>query len=259
MCAVEFPIYVEYWKDHPDVTERVPVAQEAVFDEGYELPSGRVVRIRGKYDSVDVIRDEDKQLRIYLQENKSKSQIDRPALERQLRFDLQTMLYLTTLSHSDGLKVACATSKRPLGGVRYNVIKRPLSGGKGTIVKHKPTKSNPRGESDDEYYARLSGIIAENPEEFFARWKVRVSSADITRFEETCLQPILEQLCDWYDDVMKHGAKSKLNYVFPFGVYSVLTEGGHTDLDNFIATGDTAGLQRADRLFTELETSEATE
>ena len=54
-CRTMFPLYTEFWKKHPDVLARTPLLQEQVFDVPYKLPSGRVVRLRGKFDSVDLI------------------------------------------------------------------------------------------------------------------------------------------------------------------------------------------------------------
>lgn len=55
VCSIQFKVYVEYWNEHRDVVERVPLMQEQVFDVPYKLPSGRVVRLRGKFDAVDLI------------------------------------------------------------------------------------------------------------------------------------------------------------------------------------------------------------
>lgn len=94
-CQVLFPKYVEHWAAHPDVQKRTPLMQEQAFDVPYKLPSGRTVRLRGKFDSVDLI--EEKPVGVYLQENKSKSGIDQAKVFRQLRFDNQTMIYLIAL------------------------------------------------------------------------------------------------------------------------------------------------------------------
>jgi len=93
VCRTQFPIYIEYWSEHPDVKSRVPLLQEETFRVPYELPSGREVILRGKWDSVDRVGKD-----IYLMENKSKGDIDEELLQRQLTCDLQTMLYITALT-----------------------------------------------------------------------------------------------------------------------------------------------------------------
>jgi hypothetical protein len=185
-------------------------------------------------------------------------------LRRQLRMDLQTMLYLVTLElfqvqpgqyrlGGEGIPRGVR-----IGGVRYNVVRRPLSGGKGSIVRHKPTKSNPEGESKEDFFLRLRDIIAESPQDYFMRWDVGITPSDILKFRRECLDSILEQLCDWWEwakvwgqaEVSKRG---KHHWRHPYGVFDALNECGFSDLDEYLETGSTVGLERASTLFPELE------
>jgi hypothetical protein len=272
VCRTQFPVYVHYWARNTDVVQRIPLLQEYAFKVPYQLPSGRTVLLRGKWDSVDVI-GKGKGTGIYLQENKTKGDVVEAQLKRQLTFDLQTMLYLVALENQlefqgqTDLRLPPGVAGSTLGGVRYNVIRRPLSGGKYSIVRHKPSKSNMYGESPEEYYARLGSLIKENPEHFFMRWRVEVQPEDIARFRKRCLDPILEQLCDWWEWVRltPHGdpfsdrdgsfgepEPNHIHWQHPFGVYNVLDEGGSTDLDEYLSSGSLAGLTRTDNLFPEL-------
>jgi hypothetical protein len=92
VCKVQFPIYVKWWSKHPDVKARKPLLQEEKFDVPYSLPSGRVVRLRGKWDSVDLVNGQ-----VWLKENKSKGEIDEQQLVRQLTFDVQTLFFVIAL------------------------------------------------------------------------------------------------------------------------------------------------------------------
>lgn len=267
VCSVQFPVYAEFWTKHPDVKNREPIGQEIKFEVPYELPSGRTVLMRGKFDSVDVIREERTSL-IYLQENKTKSDIDVPLLMRQLSFDLQTMFYIIALKEAQrqGLPPFVPNedvkfSKMPIVGVRYNVIRRPLSGGKHSIRKHQPSKSNPAGETDAQYYARLAGLIQEEVDIalkqrtdcfYFMRFKVRISDHDITNFKEQTLDPLLEEICDWWGYMNNTGEMTR-HYRMPYGVYSPLMDGSPSELDEFLASGSRLGLERATTLFPELE------
>lgn len=272
VCKIQFPLYVDHWSKHPDVKGRTPLMQEHVFDVSYKLPSGRIVRLRGKFDAVDLIAGEG----VYLQENKSKGDVDTLRIQRQLRFDLQTMMYLTALCYGDDLaklgnkqlESFVRKSGAAIAGVRYNVVRRPLSGGKGSIVRHKPTKKNPEGESAAAYYGRLSGIISDSPEDFFWRWKARVNRQEVDQFRERCFDPLLESLCDWYEwieagptndpwspRILHEGGTPEPNRVHhrhPFGLFNVLDEGGATEYDEHLETGSTVGLVRIDKLFREL-------
>lgn len=265
VCCVQFPIYAEFWRKHPDVKNREPIGQEVVFNVPYELPSGRKVLLKGKFDSVDIIREERTAL-IYLQENKTKGDIDVPLLVRQLSFDLQTMFYIIALKESQRLGLPPFDnpkwSKLPVVGVRYNVIRRPLSGGKHSIRKHQPSKSNPSGETDAQYYARLAGLIQEEVDIalkqrtdcfFFMRFKVRISDADIARFKEQTLDPLLEEMHEWWYWVNHPHGHNKIHYRMPYGVYSPLMDGTPTELDEYLASGSRLGLERAKTLFPELE------
>ena len=263
VCKVQFPLYVDYWAKHQDVVDRTPLLQEQVFHVPYKLPSGRTVYLRGKWDAVDLI-GKGKAAGIYLFETKTKGDINEQQLKRQLTYDLQTMLYLIALHDQADFEVP-SLGPTTISGVRYNVIRRPLSGGRGSIVQHKPSRSNPFGEKKEDYYSRLGGLIAEAPQDYFMRWKVEIHSGDIAKFKRECLDPILEQLCTWWDWVNDQSteyhtnpggrffdANSGIHYRLPYGVYNPLLEGNVSDLDEHLATGGELGLTRTDNLFPEL-------
>lgn len=266
VCMTQFPEYINYWSEHPDVKNRTPLLQEQVFDVPYTIPSGRVVRLRGRWDSVDLIDDG-----IYIQENKTKSDIDKVQIERQMKFDLQTMLYLVALQEGAVSSYLIQQGKyrgdrqAPIKGVRYNVIRRPLSGGKGNISPHKAKSTKTKyipAETQEQFYERLRlDYFVKEPEYWFFRLKVEITPQDIEVFRKTCLDPLLECICDWYSYTVGdkefatacyrtgHG----LHYVTPFGIYNSLQEGGATEYDSYLETGSEAGLRRTIELFTELK------
>lgn len=254
ICRLQFPRYLEYWSKHPDNDDRHPVLSEFTFNVPYNLPSGNSVRLRGKWDSVD-IRGKGQERGMWLQENKTKGDIEPLQIQRQLTFDLQTMLYLTALSEVKDESDMPEEFDYPLRGVCYNVVRRPLSGGKGSI-KQKQT------ETEDQYYDRLAEYIDNEPETYFMRWKVEVTPDHIERFRNECLNPLLQQVVDWYTwirecggDYFKDSYACGIHWRHPFGVYNVLDEGGSSDLDEYLSSGSEVGLERVDRLFTELEGS----
>ena len=254
-CKIQFPIYVDYWKNDPEVLVREPIYQEVSFKVNYLLPSGRSVTLRGKWDAVDRIGDRG----VWLQENKTKTNPDLSVISRQLGYDLQVMTYLTAL-YADG--------QNPKG-VRYNVVRRPLSGGKGTIKRKKATKST-RAETKDEYYARLKGILVTCPEQYFTRHPRRITKAEVGRFRRETLDPLLENLLDdyeWWSNCLNaeldpfdyelrrsiYPLHSRRHFRLPYGCYNSILEGGTGDVDNYIATGSTAGLVQIENLFPELD------
>lgn len=227
----------------------------------YKLPSGRVVRLRGKWDGVSLVREKGR-TGVWLDEHKTKGDVDVLAIQRQLTFDLQTNLYLIALAEFQK-----HGGKEPILGVRYNVVRRPLSGGEGSIVQKKGSK-NVRPETSTEYYDRLRAVIDgtgvkttgenyEGPAYWFHRWTAEVSAADLTRFRERCLDPILEQICCWYQSVTDPNPNAvpcpawAQNYQHPFGVTNSIDEYGSSDLDSYLTTGSRVGLVQS-TLFKEL-------
>mgnify|MGYP006921313674 CR=1 FL=1 len=246
-CLTQFPEYVKYWKGHEQEKKRKPIAQEVSFSVPYELP-GRVatVFLRGKWDQIDIIDG-----KLWLKENKTKGNPNELAIQKQLKFDLQTMLYLVAMRE---------TYKEPIAGVRYNVIRRPFSGGKGSIKRKEPTKTNPQGETEKEYYERLGAYFKEEPAEWFMRWETQINAKQIQRYEKEFLIPTLLRLTDWYDSVSECFLRGKspfedmngIHYRTPYGVYNPVSEAGFTDLDAYLDEGSEVGLVRCETLFPEL-------
>lgn len=276
IARVMFPLYVQHWRKHEDAKHRTPILQEQTFSVPYRLPSGRTVKLRGKWDSVDLV-GKGKDAGIYLQENKTKGDIDEQQIKRQLSFDLQTMLYLVALGHNSSSQFLMdsarfqlvdlkgkPTVEIPIKGVRYNVIRRPR-------------QYQGKKETRDDFLTRLKGIVEEDPGHFFMRWRVEIMPGDVAKFRRECLDPILEQLCDWWswieavgksrpdsgvsvfgsddgcENSLDQSVRGSIHWRHPFGVYNVLDEGGISDLDEYLASGSTRGLARATTLFPELE------
>jgi hypothetical protein len=282
ICLRQFPTYLEYWRETPDEIARKPILQEQVFSVAHPLPSGRTVVLRGKWDGVSVIESgEDRG--IWLDEHKSKGYPDEQKIRRQLSFDLQTMLYLVALM--DELERGEMLNLKKIGrhsltlrGVRYNVVRRPLAGGKGTIVQGEPRTRKPKnkaereiygetvnvpGETDEEYYERAAAYWREDPAAYFFRWSVAVSPADVQKFRTQTLDPLLESLCDWWEVVGRAAVmnqdpfdpsvnKGGVHFRTPFGFYNVLAEGGFGDVDSYLESGSEVGLKRVSNLFPEL-------
>lgn len=262
VLCVQYPIYLTYWAKHPDQTKRQPIFQEKQFHVEYVLPSGRVVYLRGKFDSVDAISRG-----IWLQENKARGELDEEKLTNELGLDLQTNIYLAALERTplgkfDGL---------PIKGVRYNVVRRPLSYGKHNIkqLQGRKLKSGEikGAETLDQFYDRLDKeVIRKFPQDFFLRLKVEVTYQDTENFQSKVLTPTLEQLCDWWDWIKndpfdpwrnRRGYATSymyqpMHFIYPSGVWNPALEGRTGDLDRYLLTGDVAGLERTKTLFPEL-------
>lgn len=274
ICKIQFPIYLRFWSAHSDVKRRTPIFQEHSFKTRYKLPSGRVVILRGKYDAVDLV--EEPPVGIYLQENKSKGEIIQAQLRSQLTYDLQSMTYLTALYNEP---LPAKFQRHPINGFRYNVIRRPLSGREFNIVQLKGRGKEKKGaETDDMFYSRLAKLIeanagyvsqGDNSPKFFMRWRVEVTKAELLAFQLQSLNPILEQLCDWWEWIERNPFdpwtprdrdnvdgvgwdRNSVHYRYPYGVYNPAAEGRQGEYDDYLATGNLRFLDRVDNLFPEL-------
>lgn len=287
VCLKQFPLYMKYWSNHPDMKNQTPLLQEEKFKVPYTLPSGRTIYLRGKWDSVDLVQKTSKPSgtfrtgkEIWLQENKTKGDVQPELIRKQMTFDLQTMIYIvalegyrsigtTDLNHKGIHSLDC-----PLVGVRYNVIRRPLSGGKGNIKPHqgkpstrlksgKMSKAKP-AETMESFYNRLAKYIEDEPEHYFLRFNVKLTEEDINKFKVECLNPILEQLCDWWEwiqldqsnpfrtpDKFIEETNYGIHFRMPFGLRP-LEEGMSTELDEYMDSGISVGLERNKELFPEL-------
>jgi hypothetical protein len=276
----QFPLYLKHW-DKRHEPPKTRLLSEQVFDVPYHLPSGRKVRLRGKWDSVDYMPEHTDEFGtwpagIWLQENKTKGEIEPSQIARQLSFDLQTMFYLVSLQAEMNRELGpdgCVYgpeefNDRPIVGVRYNVVRRPLSGGKYSYRQGKH-------ESSKEYYGRLEQAIKDDPSHFFMRWSVAITQSDIDRFRKECLDTLLEQLYNWWTWVSLcngsgndpfsatieypgHGTlhNDGVHWRMPYGIYNPLLEGRSTELDFYLATGSTVGLEQVSNLFPELSMEE---
>lgn len=282
-CKAQFPVYVDYWQHNDDVKGRTPIYQEKVFDVRYPIlygleGVGKSIRLRGKWDANDGVKRPKQKQALFVQENKSKSIIDDQMLKRQLPYDLQSLIYLSAMIlHKQQPDCHPLFKALPIGGVRYNVVLRPLSGGKHSISQHKekikkgkperihkgtkklipaiPDKITP-GETKEAYYKRLQGLIRTNPKHFFSRICMDISPEEIKHSQATILTPILLQVYHWWESIKADPFdpwSSPLHWISPYGTYSTVTEGRVGEYDHFLSTGSMSGLRHTEALFSELQ------
>lgn len=257
----QFPIYINHWLAHPDVKNRQSIAQEEKFDIQYPIAGGRLVRLRGKYDGIcEILRA------LYLDEHKARGTVNPVTMRQRLKYDLQTMMYICTLSHHlKTMNICDRVKKLPIAGVRYNVIRRPLAGGLHSIRQKQDEKTT-------EFYDRLRELINDETKasvkerrdaHYFMRWTVKIYPSDIQKFEEQTLKPLLAQIVTWYDWVTAANYPERISNIWestegdhfrtPYGIWQPLMEDGSTEYDAYLQNGSQAGLERTDSLFTELQ------
>lgn len=260
VCRTAFPVYVEHWhKTH----HTKPLLQEVAFRVPYTLPSGRTLTLRGKWDAVYL-----KGKHIWLQENKTKGEIDEEGIMATVDQNLQVMFYLIALDHymqSPGifrLPGVIATTPEifkgyKLAGVMYNVIRRPLADR--YAIRQK------KSETPKEFYKRLQEVIREDPDHYFKRWEARITPKDIKTFKHQCFDPILEGLMDWWEHIKACIANSvspyyvfpgenfNVHYRTPFGIYHSLAGGFRGSYFNLLTKGSQQNLRKLTTLYPELE------
>mgnify|MGYP000101818090 CR=1 FL=1 len=269
-CELQYEVYLKYWKKHEHEKTRKNIFTEKEFEVEYRPKgyTGEPFLLRGKWDGLDLIKNLNK-LGIFFQENKTKSEIDDVQLTRSLKFDLQTMFYLVALYTSRNKIEELKKHKDiPIAGVRYNVIRRPLSGGKGSITRHKATKNKPE-ETLESYFGRLKEVFEENASTFFARYTVLVQPWEIKQFQEEFLDPVLLNLKDDYEwwkfcfnkdeEVYNYQLRQeqfpthyRRHFRLPYSIWNPIAEGYRASVDDYLDSGSTVGLRRRKRVFPEL-------
>lgn len=263
-CLTQYPHYLKWDGTVKETFLRKPILQEYPFDVTITLPSGRKVRLKGKWDGVETCDPNETGEGLCIQENKTKGEIDQLKVVKQLKFDLQTMMYLYALTEfspdinkspgerllADGLKSLQLDEYY----VRYNVIRRPFSGGRGNIKQREASKNKP-AETLDEYWKRVEEYFIEDPNYWFMRWVVTIKAQEVEHFAKRCLIPILEQMCDWYESVTNVGGRwnAPNHWMHPYGVVNPIDSGYSDDYESFIETGSMVGLTKRTELFEELK------
>ena len=234
---------------------------------------------------------------LFLDEHKTKGIVDQKKISQQLKFDRQTMYYLTSLVlywDENGTLPGVSKRRMPkttqLGGVRYNVVRRPLSSSPGMIKPlgpktYKGDKPDYPGETEIEFLTRLHDkYLAAMPETFFCRWEVPITREDIEEYRKQFLTPMLLQISNWWDSIQYdpfnpwvtsvehlHGIIEDPNcdrkaltetpnphhWRHPYGCYNHVDNAMDTDWEHMVNTGESKTLRRIHNLFPELTQSNA--
>lgn len=231
-ARIVFPWYHEYWRQKKGHEFRSKfVAREESFRLEHEIPfydgdgasTPRVVVIRGRFDAIFRLNG-----RLWLMENKTKSQIDEEGLQASLSQDLQTMLYCHTIKLKFG--------EAPVG-VLYNVIRRPQ-------LRQK------KDETQSEFFRRIEDDVQTDPDRYFMRWEVSLADGDIEKWVERSLNPILTQVCLWWDEIKQNPFNPwKIpgrmhHFQNPEGLY---TRYGKSQYFEMLTRNSTYGLRKRDK------------
>jgi hypothetical protein len=244
-----FTEYVRYWNANPSfqkgrqswTDDKINwVHLERKFKFPFRLSNGKVIKLTGKIDGEFIDPTTGKKSYRVL-ENKTKQKVEEVNIERALKKDAQTMMYL--IANKDKYKSTPA-------GVLYNVIRR---------TGMKPHKN----EEYSSYCERIGSDIRSRPDFYFMRWHVDITQEDIDIFVERTLDPQLCKIVNWWESIKDNPfnpwsdngvpKKNDLHYERPFGLYENNQRDPANDFAEIIEKGDYSMYEQRDVCFPELE------
>ncbi len=232
IAALMIPYYLKFWKNQLKGAKYIET--EEVFEIPYQV-MGKTVHLRGRRDQAYM-----KDGRLWLQENKTKAQINEDQIQMTLGYMLQPMLYLYSIKHEN--------PKVPLGGILYNLIR-------------KPQLKQGAKESDSVYLDRIAKDIEERPEHYFKMFEVEIDDAHLAMWEARYFRPLVSQIVVWWESIkhnpfdpwtLENGQPNPHHFLRPFGVYDPMSH-GLGDYYVRVVNGIDAGLTPNSDVFPELK------
>lgn len=251
--AAQFPPYLEYYKKKQEIEQkRIPIMEEESFRLPFKVFDDQIV-MRGKLDLVFGIPSKKNTL-IYIQENKTKGDIDPVAIPATLFANLQTMIYANAVVELIKTQPHRFPPNPKFAGVIFNVIRRPASGRPPCGPKRG------KGESDSDFWRRTSLDIQKRPHFYFYRWRTDLLPSDISWFNRQTLHPILYRLLLWFDSRANPDKFSPkelriaraFDFQYPWGMWSPLAQGFKGSYFTYLTSESTKGLKKTTTLFPEL-------
>lgn len=213
LCSIALtmlPLYKEHWKTFIKKIHYYETEQE--FRIPYTCSLGKTVNLIG-------IRDQGfiKNNKVWLQENKTKSEINEEVLMQTLPSMLQPMMYLYSLQHLH--------DPANIGGFIYNVIRKP-----GLRIGKK--------ETEKKYIERIRDDIQKRPEHYFKMFEVEITEEHIELWKTQYLDPLICQIVLWWESIKSDPFNpwtvvgedgtprpNPHHYIRPFGIYDAMSRG----------------------------------
>lgn len=212
-----------YCKMFPDKWKWLGVEKSFRFEHQPKIlgPSGKSklmypIPLNGIFDGVF----EDENGDLWLFETKTKGVIDEFEIQDGMHLDVQVMLYLYAIYRVYG---------RWPKGVKYNVIRKP------TVRK----------KMDDpvKYGEELSKKIRKDPDHYFKRWNMKISSKKIQDWVDNCLDQILLDIWSWAEGRAGHYVTTR----------NLINKFGRCDMFEVITSNDYSNVYRRKHLIADLE------
>jgi hypothetical protein len=108
-----------------------------------------------------------------------------------------------------------------------------------------------KSETEQAFYKRVGEEIDKKPDYYFMRWDVTISKQKVDQFEQRTLQPLLTQLCNWWDKLHAYFVKKPdmrwqyphVHWQSPWGVHNSLAGGFRGEYFGYLTTGSKIGLE----------------
>jgi hypothetical protein len=187
---------------------------EYEFAEYYTLPSGRRILMRGKMDGFEGWPRKHGQS-IILREYKTRGDKETEDTTDYLHRDLQVNFYLMALP---AVIKRLSLHGNPVA-IRYILVQRPNGARNAVRLRQKETES--------QFTHRIVRKMLQEPDDQFSLIYHGITPDLTNKFQSECLHPVLEQLCDWWDEQCSPPADGRLrhHWLTPFGIYNPLAEG----------------------------------
>lgn len=266
LCEKQFEVYLQGQRARPQRKLDTDILQEQAFYYPYELPSGRKVILRGKYDAI--IQGSRNQL--YVEDHKTKGYVDTTRTAETLFGNLQMMLYhvvargsivdyggvkcLGNLQFSEPIPLSGNYRNYKFVGTRYNVVRRPLA-------EKQPIRQK-KSETYKQFLNRAIQLVKDNYDHYFIPMSMEISDHHVLRFRQRILDPWLEALCDWWTYISGDPfnpwqpplpAANTVHYQTPWGVFNPLFGGFEGEFYHLLAKNTYRQTYRVTNLFPELE------
>lgn len=242
------PIYLEYTKE--DTKDFHYLRSEQKFNMPYQCGLGRIVHMKGKRDA-ELLRDG----KLWLKENKTKSQINVEQLTHTLPYFVQPGLYLLSLQRD--------YPEYDIGGFIYDVVRKPG-------LKRK------KNETEVQFLRRIRDDVESRPEHYFLMLEIDMDTKHLEEWRLRFFDPVISQICLWWESI-KHNpfdpwttpsgniglsgtdpqvlVQNPHHFLRPFGIYDPLAT-GVGDYFLKIVNATNAGLVETDEPFPELDDDE---
>ena len=224
LALEHFYLFVEQYADDRDLPLSEVTESERNLRVEITLPSGRNLILNTYLDG------EGGDSLMY--EGKCRSKIEREAIAKEIRWDLQYNVYLLAKYSSSGKlpeRVWYQTNLRPCGFGYRGPSKR-------------------KNESMTEFQQRILDDMRTTPEKYLYRFIGKPALSELERFCHGCLYPMLEAFLDWYDyRIDPEGKVNRWDWVTPYVLFNPLLQDMKEDYRNYRLTGYPAGLVKRKR------------